>query len=681
MTVRGLHLMTLWGFAVAQPLFDLIGRYPAFLTAHQLGRPEILILSGVLALALPALLLCVPAVIGLLGETAARVTHLGLVAILSLGVLLVGIWRIAPSPEPMAVSLAAAAALAFTFAYQRFAPVRSFVTVLSPAVVIFPVLFLLTSPAARLFDGPVSLEIPPTSGKKLPNIVFMVFDELPTTVLMQTNGEIDAQNFPGFAALAHTATWYRNATTVHTRTEHALPAILTGKLPKLDRVRIPAVSEFPHNLFTWAAPFYRVRASEPMTDLCPARVCGEDIGLGRPKHRTRRVLRDLAIVYLHTVLPPSVRDRLPPINRAWADFGEPQFDLHEKVTVLNNRGRHRQIERFIDALTTAGEPTFYFMHANLPHAPYEYLPGGERYVMHARMRGLQPGKKLDTWGSEATALYDAYRRFHAQARYVDKILADVVVHLRRRGLYDESLFIVTADHGVSIRADDLRRGFSDANRRDIAGVPLFVKLPGQTTGRIVDDNVEVIDIMPTIAAAVGVPLTWKSEGVPMPPDPAAKRDRKTLIDGQQVWSLPSDLMLAAPDKSFAAPDPPVDPDTVSNAIGRPVGEFDVRPAVGIEARVRRASLFSDVDFQVYLPAHVVIDIDAGGRNLDDAIIVIAVNGIIGAVTRAYVESAGFGASYLLPASAFRSGRNSMAVYWMPAPETAPHTLAELVRIE
>ena len=51
--VHSLHLATLFGFAVAQPLFDLIGRHPEFLVAQGIGTADLVACALGLALALP----------------------------------------------------------------------------------------------------------------------------------------------------------------------------------------------------------------------------------------------------------------------------------------------------------------------------------------------------------------------------------------------------------------------------------------------------------------------------------------------------------------------------------------------------------------------------------------------------------------------------------------------------
>ena len=78
-----LHLFTLAGFAVAQPIFDLLGRYPTFLIAHQVGTAAALAAFALaLALVPPALLFAFEAPLGLLSARLRHATHLALVAVL-----------------------------------------------------------------------------------------------------------------------------------------------------------------------------------------------------------------------------------------------------------------------------------------------------------------------------------------------------------------------------------------------------------------------------------------------------------------------------------------------------------------------------------------------------------------------------------------------------------------------
>src|SRR4030095_10370425 len=90
------------------------------------------------------------------------------------------------------------------------------------------------------------------------------------------------------------------------------------------------------------------------------------------------------------------------------------------------------------------------------------------------------------------ALYDG------QIRYVDDQLGSLFEELRRSGLYDRSLIVVTADHGDGF----MEHGFishSTMPYEELVRVPLLMKLPGRRyAGRSVADQVRLIDVMPTI---------------------------------------------------------------------------------------------------------------------------------------------------------------------------------------
>ena len=54
--------------------------------------------------------------------------------------------------------------------------------------------------------------------------------------------------------------------------------------------------------------------------------------------------------------------------------------------------------------------------------------------------------------------------------------------LRDAGLYERSLIVVAADHGVSFHSGDQRRDATETNAPDILSVPLIIKEPRQREG-------------------------------------------------------------------------------------------------------------------------------------------------------------------------------------------------------
>src|SRR5262249_5408872 len=97
----------------------------------------------------------------------------------------------------------------------------------------------------------------------------------------------------------------------------------------------------------------------------------------------------------------------------------------------------------------------------------------------------------------------------------DTLLGRVIDRLKAVGLWNKALFVVDPDHGISFHGGDLRRDPSKTNLSDLAFIPLFMKLPGQEKGRVVDTHVTTEDILPTIADVLGINLPWETTGVSM----------------------------------------------------------------------------------------------------------------------------------------------------------------------
>jgi arylsulfatase A-like enzyme len=144
-------------------------------------------------------------------------------------------------------------------------------------------------------------------------------------------------------------------------------------------------------------------------------------------------------------------------------------------------------------------------HSDLPHVPYQYTPS-RRYTTETDL----PGLSAEQWTEDPVPVREGLRRYLLQLGLVDKLVGELVGHLKRIGLFDRALVVVTADHGVSFQAGDSRRNVDVKNIGEIAGVPLLIKAPGQRRGRIVDSAATTQDILPTIGSLLGA--HWSAGG-------------------------------------------------------------------------------------------------------------------------------------------------------------------------
>lgn len=81
-------------------------------------------------------------------------------------------------------------------------------------------------------------------------------------------------------------------------------------------------------------------------------------------------------------------------------------------------------------------------------------------------------------------------------------------------MYDDTLFVVTADHGMSFKPSEFgRRVATDGNVDQVLWVPLFIKAPGQSEGQANERNWEHVDLVPTVAEMLGIKVPWEMDGV------------------------------------------------------------------------------------------------------------------------------------------------------------------------
>ena len=309
----GLHLAALWTLAFVQPLFDLLGKNPAFFVARDNTGGDVLIFALVWALGPPLVARhrrdrrarSTPGRPGRPARLHHRLRRCSAAAD-----------RQGHQPaRAVVLPIALVLGLAAAAVYARSAGLRSFVSILGVA----PSSCwrcccsargsrTSSSPARPKADRRRAGQAPrPRRADDLRRAADAVADE-PTTV--------DAERYPNFARLAKTCTWYQNASSVSDGTYVAVPAILTGKRPHAE---LPTSHTYPDNLFTLLGP--DLPAARPGADhqrLPRVAVRGEgDEPRGK---RLSSLANDLSIVERRLLLPKGMANKLPPIDRDWEDF-------------------------------------------------------------------------------------------------------------------------------------------------------------------------------------------------------------------------------------------------------------------------------------------------------------------------------------------------------------------------
>ncbi len=537
-----LHLLVLFSLALAQPLYDLLARYPEFFVARHSGPLELGLLTLGLSLLLPAFFLLPDALLLRLRPRWLPWWRNLLVSCLLCLVALPVLKRFGTDTGTILLPAALLFGVAGTWAYRQLAFIRLFISLLTPSILIFPTIFLFGPEISKLVlrkhnKAETALELSPPTKSTIP-LVMVVFDELPLNSLLDREGEIDPVRFPNFAALAGDSYWFPETQTIADSTMHALPALLTGRHP--GRRRLPIASEHSPTLFNFLAKSHRMKVVESVTQLCPVEICDpafETSALDRLESLTS----DLSIFYCHLVLPGEWTSKLPGIQRNWGNFADRGFPLNDRFQRASGDAV-RTFELFLASLQKEDEPSFYFLHTPLPHSPWIYLPSGRQHSSRTVSRRLRSGSN---WIKDESAVGVALQLHLLQVGFVDRLLGRLIKRLKEEDLYDRSLIVIVADHGISFIPGLHGRQLQLMNYQQILSVPLLIKAPGQDHGRRIDGRAETIDLLPTISDILKLEIPWPMNGSSLLSESPRQPRKRRVFTGRKeylFWEDPAETL-------------------------------------------------------------------------------------------------------------------------------------------
>ncbi len=181
-----------------------------------------------------------------------------------------------------------------------------------------------------------------------------------------------------------------------------------------------------------------------------------------------------------------------------------RFDQRKAEPPANAMGNTDYAANFTDFLDAApkGAPWCFWYGSTEPHRAYEFQVGVTK-----------GGKKLSDidrvpayWPDNETVRHDMLD-YAFEVEHTDNHLGRMLAELEKRGLLENTLIIVTSDHGMPFpRAKGY--AYHDSNH-----VPLAIRWPRgvQNPGRKVQDFVDFTDIAPTLLDYAGI--AWSDSGM------------------------------------------------------------------------------------------------------------------------------------------------------------------------
>ena len=663
-----IHIWGLFVLSVAQPLFSVLSRSAEFFIARNSRSFDVIFMVLLLCIVIPLALCFVYWITGKFNARYQTVLYFIILTILLTLLVLPGLKQSIVLQGGLILLIAVFMAAGVTEGIRRFAGINTFLTYLAPAILAVPALFLSDSQITKILESDRGLFEPVRVESKTP-IVFIVFDEFPLISLMDYDQKIDSVRYPNFARLAQNSLWFRNATTSSGETSDSLTAIITGYYPH--HGLLPTAADYPRNLFTLLAGSYDLNIVENGTNFFPGALKNKT-ETSHFYNRLESLMFDLSAIFLQIVLPDDLSESFPRVSQTWGSFWNQ--GRVENIQKVDQFTEPTQIfDTFLSSITHSQKPVLYFHHIELPHVPWKYLPSGREYeYRYFGYFGVDGLNRKEIWTDDDLVVARGYQRHLLQVGYVDLLLGRLIERLKQTDLYDRSLLIVTADHGASFYAGQPRRHVTKTTYQDILPVPLFVKLPNQKTGNTNDDNVELIDLLPTIVDVLDIPLKWKFEGTSM--FGQSKHKSKSIYNGSEIVRFEPQLVKKNDSLkrkldlfgSGTTDDRLYKNGPFAGMIDHPVDELALQNSNGTVIRLNDPEVYERVDMKSnILP--VFVTGRTTSKNSDPLYLGIAINGILRAVTRTFPGPDGQAFAALVPETSFHSGRNDIKIVLRKAP--------------
>lgn len=255
------------------------------------------------------------------------------------------------------------------------------------------------------------------------------------------------------------------------------------------------------------------------------------------------------------------------------DFAMPPGLSHKPPAVLEGTHVVEAVRRLLDGL--GDTRLFLWLHFYDPHGPY-YPPDTYRAAFHPDDYRWPEDRDLPRaeghsglflipryqWIDDSTAPSVYRARYDAEIRYADDHVRAIVELLQTHRLWDETLFVLTADHGEALGEHGFFFQHGWFSYDDCLHVPLVLRAPGVVPrGRRVAQTVSLIDVTPTILDLVGIAPPDDVEGQTLRPFLAGEAaDRPAFAQSYQgtgsvALRLGSVKYIFRPGRGPAAPPP------------------------------------------------------------------------------------------------------------------------------
>ena len=191
-----------------------------------------------------------------------------------------------------------------------------------------------------------------------------------------------------------------------------------------------------------------------------------------------------------------------------------------------------------------GKPFFLYAFYFDPHYDYIPPPPYDRMFTDPDYHGAQRGRGIEVLRTNSAALTEEDRKnivalYDGEIRSTDEQIGKLLEALKADGLLDETIVVVTGDHGEEF----WERGSIGHGRtlyEEVIRVPLIIRHPGLVKKpAVIREQVSLIDVMPTLFDALHVPIPAQCTGKSLLPliagDSREFKERPLFVE-TEAWN-------------------------------------------------------------------------------------------------------------------------------------------------
>lgn len=382
------------------------------------------------------------------------------------------------------------------------------------------------------------LETDPPS-VRMPHVLWIAVDSLRPDM-------IDKVNTPNIAKLVSESVYFPNGIVPVPRTGPSWTAAMTSLSPLTNGVETMFPGRAKSKLFHAALPGQLV--SHGYRTIATSEYAGEFFGrvdfgfqqVSAPRAELKEISGQLlfsraplALAHFGLVYSSSAyaRSMIPPVLdelvRGMPNFSQPDVLADDILAfVADPRSKDR--------------PVFALAFYSQPHFPYTSSPRfGHRYRVSGSSRSLAYGRDV---ANETPITTDADKKqlvglYRAALAETDEAIGKLFARLHAKGVLEDTIIVLTADHGEGLYECDTCVGHGDNLRGMMTlRVPIAFRLPlrryPHATARVEDQYVSLLDVYPSLTALLQMEAVAIHEGQPL-----------FMLDGRTRLMMPRSFLV------------------------------------------------------------------------------------------------------------------------------------------